>query len=212
MNKLTGTLVYVQVQKPVDCFIKEKGQEYKASIVVDEDTADSWNEKFPKQSATVVKTSEFEDKFRIPAPFPEAKKQYVITLRKNTQYSKTEKDEDGNEVKKMYPLAEIHCPKVFLQTEEGRVDITKEKLVANGSKGIISVQIRELRVGDVANLGNILVTDLIEYKSEKKEAGSEFDDVVPVSKPAAKSESKPAAKTSGKKAPAVEAEDDSDPF
>ena len=55
LNKLTGTLVYVQVNKPVDCFVKEKGQEWKASIIVDEDTADAWNEAYPKQTATVIK-------------------------------------------------------------------------------------------------------------------------------------------------------------
>lgn len=76
LNKLTGTLVYVQVQKPVECYVKEKGFEYKASIIVDEDTADAWNEAYPKQTATVIKTSEFESKFKIPAPYPDAKKQY----------------------------------------------------------------------------------------------------------------------------------------
>jgi len=204
LNKLTGTLVYVQVNKPVDCFVKEKGQEFKASIIVDEDTADAWNEAYPKQTATVIKTSEFEDKFKIPAPFPDAKKQYQITLRKNTQYTKTEKDEDGNEVKNSYPVPAEYQPKVFLQTENGREDITTTKLVANGSKGIISVQVRELRVGNVANLGNVLVTDLVEYKAEKKAAGSEFDDIAP------STPSKPV-KVSGKK-PEAAAEDESDPF
>lgn len=204
LNKLTGTLVYVQVNKPVDCFVKEKGQEWKASIIVDEDTADAWNEAYPKQTATVIKTSEFEDKFKIPAPFPDAKKQYQITLRKNTQYVKTEKDEDGNEVKNSYPVPAEYQPKVFLQTENGREDITTTKLVANGSKGIISVQVRELRVGNVANLGNVLVTDLVEYKAEKKAAGSEFDDIAP----SAPSKS---AKVSGKK-PEAASEDESDPF
>lgn len=179
MNKLTGTLVYVQVNKPVDCFVKDKGQEWKASIIVDEDTADAWNELYPKQTASVIKTSEFESVFKIPPPFPDAKKQFQITLRKNTKYTKTEKDAEGNEVKNSYDVPEEYHPKVFLQTENGREDITHTKLVANGSKGIISVQVRELRVGNVANLGNVLVTDLVEYKAAKKEAGSEFDDIAP---------------------------------
>jgi len=205
LNKLTGTLVYVQVNKPVDCFVKEKGQEWKASVIVDEDTADAWNEAYPKQTATVIKTSEFESKFKIPAPYPDAKKQYQITLRKNTQYTKTEKDNDGNEVKNSYDVPAEYHPKVFLQTEGGREDITQTKLVANGSKGIISVQVRQLRVGDVANLGNILVTDLIEYKGVKREAGSEFDDEAPAPVKA-KVVGKAPAKAS------AEPTDESDPF
>lgn len=203
LSKLNGTLVYVQVNKPVECFVKEKGQEWKASVIVDEDTADAWNEAYPKQTATVIKTSEFESKFKIPAPYPDAKKQYQITLRKNTQYTKTEKDNDGNEVKNSYDVPAEYHPKVFLQTEGGREDITQTKLVANGSKGIISVQVRQLRVGDVANLGNILVTDLIEYKGVKREAGSEFDDETPA--PAK-------AKVVGKAPAKAESADESDPF
>lgn len=206
MNKLNGTLVYVQVNKPVDCYIKEKGKEWKASIVVDEDTADEWNEEFPKQSATVVKTSEFESIYKIPAPYPEAKKQYIITLRRNTHYTKTEKDEDGKDVKTQHPIPENYHPKVFLKTEDGRQDITQEKLVANGSKGTISIQVRELRVGNVANLGNVLVTDLIEYKSTAKEAGSEFDDEAPSPK---KKESKP---SKAKQEPAAQESEDDEPF
>lgn len=206
LNKLTGTLVYVQVNKPVECYVKEKGFEYKASIIVDEDTADAWNEAYPKQSATVIKTSEFEGKFKIPAPFPDAKKQYQITLRKNTKYTKTEKDEDGNEVKNSYDVPAEYLPKAFLKTEDGREDITHSKLIANGSKGSISVQVRQLRVGDVANLGNILVTDLIEYKAAKREAGSEFDD----DDTPAPAKAKPAGKAPAKSAPADA--DESDPF
>lgn len=205
LSKLNGTLVYVQVSKPVDCFVKEKGQEYKATVIVDEDTADAWNEAYPKQTATVVKTPDFESKFKIPAPYPDAKKQYAITLRKNTQYTKTEKDADGNEVKNSYDVPEEYLPKVFLQTDSGREDITHTKLVANGSKGIISVQVRELRVGNVANLSNLLVTELVEYKAEKKAAGSEFDDETPVDKKQTKTVGKSPAKS-------TEPSDDSDPF
>ena len=44
ISKLTGTLVYVQLDTPKPCFDAEKGTEWKASIVVSEDDADEWND------------------------------------------------------------------------------------------------------------------------------------------------------------------------
>lgn len=183
IKKLTGTLLFVQVQSPVDCFEKAKGKEWKASIAVDEDTADAWNEDYPKQSATVVKTSEFEAKYKVAPPIPDAKKQYVITLRKNTKLG------NGEDV------PDVYQPKVQIRDadeETGYKDVTKEVLVANGSKGSMSIDLWEMSKGNVARLKNILVTELIEY--EKKEGtggtyvpGSEFDDEDDTpAKPAAK--------------------------
>ncbi len=85
MNKLQGTIVYCQIQKPVACYDEDKGTEVKVSIVVDEDQADEFNELFAKQPAKVVKTSDFEKFYKIPAPNPDAKKQFIVTLRKNTK-------------------------------------------------------------------------------------------------------------------------------
>ena len=46
MKKLTGMLLYVQLDQAVPCYDKTKGKEWKASIVVDEDTADAFAEIF----------------------------------------------------------------------------------------------------------------------------------------------------------------------
>jgi hypothetical protein len=204
IKKLTGTLLFVQVQSPVDCFEKAKGKEWKASIAVDEDTADAWNEDYPKQSATVVKTSEFEAKYKVAPPIPDAKKQYVITLRKNTKLG------NGEDV------PDIYQPKVQIRDaneETGYKDVTAEVLVANGSKGSMSIDLWEMSKGNVARLKNILVTELIEY--EKKEGtggtyvpGSEFDEDDAPAKPAKTKAAKPA------KAPVVkdEAAEDDSPF
>ena len=165
IKKLEGTLVYVQVQKPVDCFVKDKGQEFKASIVVDEETADSWNELYPKQPAKVVKTSEFEASFKIPPPLPSEKKQYVITLRKNTKLSNGE------------PVPEKYIPKLFQRDEDGVLqDITQSVLPANGSKGALAVEHYDGKMGPVARLKNVLVTDLIEYQKQDSDGDTGFDD------------------------------------
>ena len=209
INKLEGTFVYVQLQTPTDCYERQKGKEWKCSIVVDEDTADEWEEIFPKQAAKAVKTSEFEGIYKIPAPISDAKKQYVITLRKNTKLG------NGNEVPEMYQ------PKVLIPNAGGYKDVTQEVLPGNGSIGTMSVDVWESEKGPVARLKNILVTDMIVYERAEGSSynpGDEFGDASSAPKPAAKpaAKSAPAKKAAAKKAepePEPEAEEDEDaPF
>ena len=210
ISKLTGTLVFACLQEPVKCYEKEKGSEWKVGIVVDEDTADAWNEVYMKQPAKAVKTAEFEGIYNCAAPFPDEKKQYVITLKKNTLLANKE------------PVPEKYQPKVLIQTSEGREDITQTTLVGNGSLGSVSVDHFENDYGAMARLKNVLVTELVEYikpEGSGYSSGDEFDDERPVeppksartaSKPAAKAAPKVAAKTVSKKAEVVD--DTDEPF
>ena len=160
-NTVEGTLVFVSIQTPQTKYQSTK-KEYKAGVVVDEDTADSWNEMFPKQSAKVVKTSDFKDTYKIDAPFPNEKKQCVITLKKAAQYA------DGN------PLPKHYQPKVLLADGRQAIDVTDTMLPANGSKGKISFESRENSYGTFAKLRNVLVTEMIEYKKGGGNAGDDF--------------------------------------
>ena len=164
INKLIGTLVYCQVDAPKPCFVAEKGEEYKCSIVISEDDAEAWDEEFPKQTAKQVKTSEFESVYKTSAPFPNQRKQYVITLRKNTKLG------NGSLVPSQY------LPKVFQQKGNVLVDITNSALVANGSAGMLSVDMFEGKMGKFARLKNVCVTKLIEYVKPDTQGstGSEF--------------------------------------
>ena len=204
MQKLTGTLVYVQVQKSTKCFVESKGSEWKSSIVVDEDTADAWDDAFPKQSAKQVKTSEFKNIYKIDPPFPEQKKQYIITVRKNTALA------NGETVPLRYQ------PKVYQRKGDVLVDITQSALPANGSEGTISVEVYEGKMGTFARLKNVLVTKLIEYESTGgEEPGSEFGIPVAGAEDTPEPTPKPSAnKSAGKpKVPPVDDPDDSDaPF
>lgn len=199
MEKLTGTLVYVQVQKPTKCFVESKGSEWKASIVVDEDTADTWDESFPKQSAKQVKTAEFKNIYKIDAPYPEQKKQYIITVRKNTALANAE------------PVPAKYTPKVYQQKGKVLVDITQSVLPANGSEGQISLEVYEGKMGTFARLKNVLVTELIEYEGSSGGAasGSEFGIPVAESEEVPEKEA-PKVETKAKpaKKPPVEIEDE----
>ena len=150
-NTIEGTLVFVSIQTPQTKY-QSTDKEYKAGVVVDEDTADAWNEMFPKQSAKVVKTSDFKEIYKIDAPFPNEKKQYVINLKKPAQYK------DGT------PLPKQCQPKVLLADGKQAIDVTDTMLPANGSVGKISFETNSNDFGTFARLRNVLVTKMIEYK------------------------------------------------
>ena len=165
IEKLTGTLVYVQVDKPKKCFVEEKGEEFKASIVISEDDAEAWDDTYTKQPAKQVKTAEFESIYKIKPPFPEQRKQYIVTLRKNTKL--------GNGA----DLPQKYFPKVFQKKGNVLVDITSTILVSNGSTGAISVESFMSKMGtEFARLKNIMVVNLIEYEKANAagDSGSEF--------------------------------------
>ena len=160
-NTIEGTLVFVSIQTPQTKY-QSTEKEYKAGVVVDEDTADSWNEMFPKQSAKVVKTSDFKDTYKIDAPFQNEKKQYVINLKKPAQYK------DGT------PLPKQYQPKVLLADGKQAIDVTDTMLPANGSVGKISFETNSNDFGTFARLRNVLVTKMIEYKKGGGNAGDDF--------------------------------------
>ena len=160
-NTIEGTLVFVTVQTPQTKY-QSTDKEFKVGIVVDEDTADSWNERFPKQTAKVVKTSDFKETYKIDPVFPDEKKQYVITIKKPASYK------DGKE------LPEMYRPKVLLQDGKTAIDVTKTTLPANGSKGKVSFEENNNDFGTFSRLRNILVTEMIEYKKGGSNVGDDF--------------------------------------
>ena len=160
-NTIEGTLVFVTIQTPQTKY-QSTDKEFKVGIVVDEDTADSWNERFPKQTAKVVKTSDFKETYKIDPVFPDEKKQYVITIKKPASYK------DGT------PLPQQYTPKVLLQDGKTAIDVTQSVLPANGSKGKVSFEENSNDFGTFSRLKNVLVTEMIEYKKGGGNAADEF--------------------------------------
>jgi hypothetical protein len=191
-GKLEGMLVYVMLDKAVPCFDAEKGNEFKAGVVVDEDTADAFAEMFPKQAARKVKRSDFEKFYKVAPPEGDEKNLYVITLKKNSKI----KDRDtGDKV----DLPAKYKPRLLQKQGNTLVDLTNTTLAANGSYGIISFEAGETMYGKIARLKNVLVTELIEFERTgggSYEAGDEFSDVATAKaaekKPAGKAKAKPA--------------------
>lgn len=228
ITKLSGTLLYVQIQKPVKAYQAEgtdkKPDEWKASVAIaDEDFIDSFEEYAKDIDAKIsikkVKTAQFEEIYKCEPPEDAGKNVWVLTFRKSTELGKTGK-----------PVPDNFKPKVYEKIGKTLLDITNDKLPTNGSEGIVSLEVFTRKNGTSSiYLKNVLVTKLIEYvKPEGTEEyynpGDEFadedvetvevgkkgpDGVVPsAEKPAAK------AKVSPKKAKEVqeELEDEDVPF
>ena len=216
MQKLTGMLLYVSLNKPQKAYVKAgeptKPDEWKASVAItDEDVVDEYEEFAKgidaKTSIKKVKTTEFEGIYKVAPPEDAGKNIWVVTLRKSTQLGKT-----GKEVPDLYK------PKVFEKVGKALVDVTNSKLPANGSYGSISIDKFERTNGTASlYLKNVLVTQMIEYVAEsgpEYEPGSEFDDEPKAEAPKAKA-AEPKAEAKPKARAKVETpadEDDDIPF
>lgn len=164
-NILTGVLVYTCVKTPRNKYESED-KEWKTMVVVDEDTADIWNERHEKQTAKVVPNSKFEEKYKIEPVF-DGKKQYLIKVAKDVLLANGE------------PVPEQYRPRVFVKNNVGKlVNVTASKNVGNGSEGSVSIEIYENKYGCFARLKNIKVDALVEYEDNYEEAGSEFGEEV----------------------------------
>lgn len=168
---IEGTFVYAKVGQP-DNKYQSTEKEWSIEIIVDEDTAEAWDEKFKKQSAKKIKASEFEQKYKIPCPIKDVKNVYGIKLKRQAT-------KDG------VPVDESFRPKVYVDDNNGvRTEIGQSRLIANGSYGKVSYYISNSDFGTFARLQNVLMKqeDFIEYKSSGKiQAGSEFDVPAPKS-------------------------------
>lgn len=199
---IEGVLVYAKIAE-ADKKYKSEDTEYSIGVIIgDEDEADAWDEKFAKQPAKKIKVSQFEEKFKfaLPEEFEGLKNVYQITLKRAAVVDGVEK----------FPQ---YRPKVFLETDDERVDITESRLIANGSRGKVSYRVSENeQYGNIARLNNVLIKeeDFIEYQSTSKEAGSEFGDSKPVKKEPANKAATEARKS--KKEAEEEKEESTDEF
>ena len=162
MQKLSGMLLYVQINKPVKGYVKPgsppKADEWKASVAItDEDVLDEF-EAFVKEidagsSIKKVKTVDFTASYKVAPPADAGKNIWVVTLRKSTELGKT-----GN------PVPDLYKPKVFEKVKNTLIDVTNTKLPANGSYGSISIDRFDRTNGTTSlYLKNVLVTEMIEY-------------------------------------------------
>jgi hypothetical protein len=163
MGTINAVFCYTKLQQADFKYGSTTEKEYSVDCVVDKATAKAWNKQFPKQKAKEVDAADFEKIFKIAPPYV-GDEVYVIKLKKPAQYK------DGT------PLPDALRPRVFEKGVNGKlVDITKDKLVSNGSKGVASYDENTNDFGTFARLKAIRVDELIEYK--KAGGNASFDEL-----------------------------------
>lgn len=174
-NKVSGVilenvhLAYVNLFRSSFKYESDTEKEFSVLAIVDEDTADDYEERFPKASVKSIKTADFEEKYKFAPPFPEEKKQFVIKVGAKAQG----KDKESGELYDM-PYYWATRPKVYHRDNEAILDITmdEEKQVGNGS---IAKQIKIAEsansFGNFAYLRAVLIDGedlIIKEKAERK--------------------------------------------
>lgn len=155
------TFLYVCIQ---DAKTKWKSEEleYSVKCVVDKATGKAFKKTYPKNGVKEVDNEEFESTYSIGLPFPNQEEQYIITLKTSAT------DKNGA----LLQHGAFKRPKVYVPNGKGGVkDITRETLIANGSKGDVNFWVSTSEFGQFPKLAAILVSDLIPYE-KKASAGS----------------------------------------
>ncbi len=139
-------------QKQQDC--------YSAAFFVDEDTLDLIDETLGKDiKRKKCKTSEFEEKHKFPAPYPDEKNNFWVNFNNNA------KDANG----KPYELYYDVRPSVFkvdvdAEGKKSATEITLDANVGNGSKGNVVFSRFTNSYGSFLSMRKIYVTELVEYE------------------------------------------------
>jgi len=159
------TFLYTKIQNPVPAYNKVDS-EWSVDVVMSKADAKAIKKQFPKTSLKEFDNDDFVEKFGIEAPFPSQDEQFIMKFKKS-------------HIKNGKETPEQYRPRVIQKLEDGgKVDITFDKLVGNGSKGVLSYRIKETKdYGNFVELQAIMVTDLIEYKSKGGGVVDDFGDV-----------------------------------
>jgi hypothetical protein len=164
MATVTGILAYVKLQQPDFKYGSTTEKEFAVNLIVDKPTAKAWNKEFPKQKAKEVDRADFEKSYKI-APPTDDDVFFVLSIRKPAQYK------DGN------PIPDAMRPRAFIKGENGKLqDITKDVLIANGSVGTVSYDVKDNDFGHFSSLKAVRVDQLIEYK-KKGGASNDFSEL-----------------------------------
>ena len=165
MALVSGTFLFTKIMNPVPAYNKQDS-EWSVQLATKKADAKKIKKEFPKTSLKEFDNDDFVEKFKVEVPYPEQDEQYVLTFKKS-------------HIKNGKETPEKYRPRVIQELEDGsRVDITFDKMIANGSKGDLSYRIKETdSYGNFVELQAILVKELVEYQSKASGVTDEFGPV-----------------------------------
>lgn len=157
-------LAYVKVQQPAQKYETQgiQNTEWTVDCVISEKAAKAWKKQFKRQPPREFDNDKFKKIFKMDPPFPDQEEQFVVKLRKDTHYE----DKDTGKRKPFDPKFRVKVYEKIGLSEEGNPllkDITKLKLISNGSTGVVMYDIVSNSFGTFAKLKAIRVDNLIEY-------------------------------------------------
>lgn len=151
--------------------------EYTISLVVDEDTADSFGEMFPKNKIKKMKTSEFIEKYgESNCIDPSAKNQYTINLKQRAQYT------DRNTKQLVDRTFATGRPKVLIKNPATckLLNIAATTKIANGAFGDVSFEYYSNSRGTFPSLKAVRLERYEEYKTAASNPWGEEEEEAPV--------------------------------
>ena len=157
---------YVKLQRGTKKY-KSEELEYSVDVVVDKATAKEMKKAFQKNKVKEVETSDFENKYKFAAPYPDQEEQYVLRFKTNVCTN------DGKEK----PYEWSSRPKVYIPDGNKVKDVTMDVRVANGSSGDIAFNITNGQYGIIHHLSGILIKDMIELENRQPTPFGEVSDV-----------------------------------
>ncbi len=150
------TFNFINLRIPVNKFESDK-KEYNVSCTISEDDFDEIEERKYKVSTETVKNDKYESRFKVPAPYPDQRKQCVVRF----GCSNLRKDKKTGEFVEVDYELELR-PKVFHVVDGKEVDIT-DKMLSNGCKGRVFYQTHINSFGTMCYLRKIFLDEVIEY-------------------------------------------------
>lgn len=151
---------YTCIAEPTFKFESKIEKEFKTTIIVSEDQSDDFKRLKLNKTVKEILTSEFEEKYKFPPPYPDQKRQYLISVSKRATYK------DGN------PTPEFTYPKAVYRKDEGSefVDITTTP-IGNGSFGDIRLEpsYSEKARSTNVSLHSVLIKNLVPYEKKGDE-------------------------------------------
>ena len=144
------TFNFINLRVPVNKFESEK-KEYNVSCTISEDDFDEIEERKYKVCTETVKNDKYEERFKVPAPYHDQRKQCVVRF----GCSNLRKDKKAGEFVEVDYELELR-PKVFSLVDGKEVDIT-DKMLSNGCKGRVYYQTHTNSFGVMAYLRKIVL-------------------------------------------------------
>lgn len=152
-------------------------QEWKADILITEETVEKIQSTYPnlRKKMNPITPKKYESVYKVPMP-KDVEEPHILKLSIPVQIQY--KDKDTGETKYL----DKPQPKVILQTEDGKKEITNTEYIGNNSKGKVMLMHRKTAYNskpiDVIELGALLVTSLVEVAQKPGQGYDPDKDVI----------------------------------